>query len=126
MNRFNIVASVGVLLVAGIALVGCEQMHRNTTIFTVDSKDRPCFSTQDKHGSHVTCRYMIYGKGGEVFRNEDAFVIGERWKMDSASMQGRLQAGHTYSVKTIGWRIPFLSLSPNIIEATEVTHGTAG
>lgn len=110
-------------MVAAVSLGGCEQTHKRDVTFTVDSKERRCDASGSGNSATIHCAYYVYGTKGEVFRNEDALVFGDRWKMDSATMQARLKVGHAYRVRTIGWRIPLLSMSPNIIEAKEVNIG---
>lgn len=107
---------LAVVLMA-LPLAACEQLHKDTATFTLESKDRQC------HVSDGTssCAYMLFGTDGQVFRNEDALVLGDKWKVDSSSLQATLHVGKTYKVSTIGWRIPWLSMYPNVIHAEEVT-----
>lgn len=91
------------------------QGHKGAYTITIDSKDRVC-----KGGTHGHCKYMIYATDGSVFKNTDELVWGWRWKMDSANMQASLHTGHTYRIRTVGYRIPFLSTFENIIYADEV------
>ncbi|HHX70455.1 MAG TPA: DUF1523 family protein [Gallicola sp.] len=49
----------------------------------------------------------------EVFENEDEFI---RLKFNSSDVQNKLKVDSTYTVRVIGWRIPFLSTYRNIIE----------
>ncbi len=104
-------AALSFILVSGWA--GWEYINRNTYEFTVDSKEKIC--------NNNSCLYMVYGTEGEVFRNEDEFVLGWRWKTDSASVQARLHVGSKYSVKARGLRISLLSMSPNIIDVYKVS-----
>ena len=114
-------AVVKLIAICGVlALGGCEQLHKREQVITIDSKERLCNGSGTGESATVRCHYVVYGTKGEVLRNEDALVFGDRWKMDSATMQAGLRAGHTYHVNTIGWRIPFLSMMPNIIHAREV------
>ena len=100
--------------VAALSLSACEQSNKQSVTFTVESKERRCDSDG---GSGVTCAYYVYGTNGEVFRNEDAIVFGDHTKFDSATLQARLHVGQRYTVQTIGWRVPWASMSPNIISA---------
>lgn len=47
------------------------------------------------------------------FINKDEFWCG---KFNSGTVQGALKVGSTYEFNTVGWRIPFLSEYPNIID----------
>jgi len=49
--------------------------------------------------------------------NTDNWFFG---KFNSGDFLVRLEVGQTYSFKTVGYRIPFLSCFPNIISATPV------
>lgn len=103
-------AALGCLgLLGGFVLVGtvAAYNHQEDHTFTVSGKDRVCDG-----GKHGSCRYEVYGEGGEVFTNEDSLLAG---KWDSASFQARFVVGHRYRVTTTGWRVPFLSMKPNII-----------
>jgi hypothetical protein len=104
------------LLMAVFALGGCEQTNRKDVTFTVDSKESRIVGSGDSRKSV----FFVYGTRGEVFRNEDVLInLDGKSKFDSASMQAMFKPGKTYEVETIGWRIPFLSMFPNIVEATE-------
>jgi hypothetical protein len=105
------------LMALAISLGGCEQSHKQIVTFTVESKER----RSDSDGAQsIRCAYYVYGTNGEVFRNEDAIVFGEKAKFDSASMQALLHQGQTYTVETIGWRVPWASMSPNIVRIVRV------
>lgn len=101
-----------ILVIGGIVSYASYNTVNHYTI-TVSGKERQC-DTTDK-GSN--CYYVVFGTNGEFFSNEDSMFNG---KWNSASLQARLQVGHRYVVKTNGWRVPFLSIKPNIITAEEV------
>jgi len=86
--------------------------HRRTYEFVVSSKERQCDGGRDG-----TCYYVVFGTDGEVFANKDSLWNG---KFNSASVQGRFVPGHRYRVETIGWRVPILSMMPNIVKVAEV------
>ena len=65
--------------------------------------------------------YMVFGKditSGAIktFTLNDSFWHGN-W--DTADDYAILEVGQTYTFKTSGWRIPFFSEFPNIIEITK-------
>lgn len=97
------------VLFSSIAII----RHIDYYTFEVSGKERQCDSTSD---NKVNCYYVVFGKDGEVFQNTDS-VWYAKW--NSGSIQARLQEGHTYKVKTSGYRIPFLSMKPNIIKIEE-------
>ena len=69
-----------------------------------------------KH-SNESSNYLIFAEleNGEVrvFKNSDSFIVG---KFDSSNMYAKIKIGQKYKIKTLGWRIPFLSAYENIVE----------
>jgi hypothetical protein len=63
-------------------------------------------------GDTITSKYLVFTET-EVFENEDALFLG---KWNSSDVQGKLKVGETYTVKVIGWRVPFLSMYRNIVK----------
>jgi hypothetical protein len=66
--------------------------------------------------------YMVFGKDTtnntiRTFTLNDSFWHGN-W--DTADDYASLEIGQTYTFKTTGWRIPFLSAFPNIIKIAKV------
>lgn len=60
-------------------------------------------------------KYLIYAEDG-VYENTDNVF---RMKFNSADVYNQLQNGKTYMCDTYGWRVPFLSMYPNIVECKE-------
>jgi hypothetical protein len=100
--------------ILALSSAGCAQLDQDIETFTVESKDRECNSD----GETVTCRYVVLATDGRAYTNEDDLLNG---KFNSRTFQARLQVGQTYTVRTTGWRIPFLSMSPNIVEIISPT-----
>lgn len=70
------------------------------------------------------------GKGGKflVFTGVTTYEVGDTlllWRWDSADVYGRLTVGKTYRATLQGWRIPILSMYPNILDPVEVTPAPA-
>lgn len=63
-------------------------------------------------GDTLSSKYLVF-TSGETFENSDTIWYA---KWNSSDIQGRLQAGQTYSAKVYGWRIPFMSTYRNIVE----------
>ena len=55
-----------------------------------------------------------------VFENTDSLPYG---KFNSADHFARIEVGKTYNFRVVGFRLPFLSMFKNIIEATPVEPG---
>lgn len=117
-SHFVTAMSCGLAFLAVTSLGGCQQTNRKAETFIVDSKEsRIVGSGEDRRSV-----YYVYGTKGEVYRNEDVFLnFSGASKFDSATLQAKLKPGHVYRVETIGWRIPFMSMVPNIVTAKDVT-----
>jgi hypothetical protein len=76
-----------------------------TQTCTVEDKDR---STSD--GTSV---YRVYTEDCGVLEVGDAMLRGN---FNAADDYAAIEVGETYEFHTIGWRIPFLSQFPTIIE----------
>lgn len=114
--------SIGCAALAVVALIGgcvAAQMHREQHVFTVSSKERQCDASGSGSNRTISCYYVVFGTGGEVFSNRDDPFNG---KWDSASIQARFIPGRTYRVTTTGWRNPFLSMKPNIIAMQDASQ----
>lgn len=109
---------LGLVLVGGLIASVMAYRHQEEHVFVMSGKDRVCTG-----GKNQTCTYEVYGADGEVFDNSDSLLAG---KWDSASFQARFQNGRTYRVTTTGWRVPFLSMKPNIIAMEEVRPCSRG
>lgn len=81
------------------------------TTITIESKDIKAGVGDGK--------YLVWTESGGVFSIQDSAMY---WSFDSSDRYGELEIGKTYRVKTAGWRIPFFSMYPNIIEAVPVTE----
>lgn len=104
-----------VLILAGIVVVlflvfgtfACSTRvsNENVETITVTEKER----VQDGD----TSRYLIFTEDDGVFENTDSLFHG---KFNSSDVYGQIEPGKTYEVTTFGYRIPFLSMYPNIVE----------
>lgn len=86
--------------------------HEETRTCTVESKDR----TTKQDGSSSM---RVYTEQCGVLG------VGDMWwlfKFDSADTYSAIKEGSTYEVTTVGFRVPLLSIFPNIIEAKEVNR----
>ena len=64
----------------------------------------------------VGSSYLIFTDHG-VFRNDDA---GWFLKYNSSDVYGNLDIGKHYRFKVYGWRIPVVSMYPNLVHAEEI------
>lgn len=58
-------------------------------------------------------KYLIF-TDSEVFENTDSLL---RWKFNSSDVYAALPNGKTCTLLVNGWRIPFLSMYRNVLEA---------
>lgn len=61
--------------------------------------------------SGLDMKYLLSDSDGNVYSIEDSIML---WKFDASDRWVKLKAGETYSVRTYGWRINWLSMYPNI------------
>lgn len=65
-------------------------------------------------GDQVSSKYLVFAVG-ETFQNSDSIWYG---KFNSSDLHGRIDSG-TYEMKVYGWRVPFLSMYRNIVDAVQ-------
>ena len=107
---------IGVPLVALIALCFTNAPYQwltQRTITQVLIKEKQISTETDKAKGSVVSTYLIFTDHG-VFRNDDA---GWFMKYNSSDLYGNLDVGARYDIKVYGWRIPLVSMYPNIVNA---------
>ena len=76
----------------------------------------------DKSYSGESDGYLVWveDENGTQYelQNEDILLRG---KFNSSTIQGKLKEGEKYNITTVGWRIPFFSSYPNIVEYEKVS-----
>ena len=119
MRKYLIIGAIGVILLGLCFTSAPYQILTSRTIDNVLIKDKQITAATDKKTGLVGSTYMIYTDNG-VFRNDDSF-----WhlKYNSSDVYGLLDKGKYYDIKVYGWRIPILSMYPNIVKATPVKQG---
>lgn len=103
-------AFIGV--VAAIALMGCFSVYSaygtiETSTVTVTGKDRVVGKEDSK---------WIVMTDVVSLENTDSFL---HLKFNSTDLQGQLEEGKMYNVTYYGYRVPFMSMYPNIINVEE-------
>lgn len=101
-----------VLIASFVVYTVAGYHHKQDIVCTVVSKDR----TSDGKGNSDA---RIYTKECGVLKVGDATFIGH---FNSADTYSQIQAGHVYEFHTIGFRVPFLSDFPNIVQVAEVSR----
>jgi hypothetical protein len=87
------------------------------TLDEVLIKDKQVSTESDRRTGEVQSTYLIYTDHG-VFRNADAFWF---MKFNSSDFYGNLDVGEYYRLKIYGWRIPILTMYPNIVRMEKIS-----
>lgn len=97
-------------LLSGVASVGYYTVRTDTQECTVVSKDR----TTGRDGKSSM---RVYTDECGVLEVSDVW-----WRLEfgSADTYSSLREGNKYKILTTGFRVPFLSVFPKILEAKEV------
>lgn len=98
------------ILIGLIAVVYTTIYYSTVKEITVIVKDKERIT--ESNGEKVSSKYLVYTEN-EVFENTDALMF---FKFNSSDVQGKLDAGQTYKLKVVGWRVPFLSMYRNIVK----------
>lgn len=104
-------AIAGLVIMGLVAVSGLAYQHgtccENVT-FTVNKAERVVKDDSSK--------YLIFTDKG-VYENTDALW---HWKWNSSDIYNKIAAGKTYEARTYGWRMPFFSTYPNILDVKEL------
>ena len=110
-----IIKLVPFILVFGFIIGSASMNYMNKQSYTITVTD-----TQVKR-SGDSDHYLVFTKtnSGEniVFENTDLLFIG---KYNSSDIQAKLEKNKTYTISTLGYRIPFFSSYQNIISADKL------
>lgn len=117
MKKYIILGVIGLVLLGLCFTSAPYQILTSRTIENVLIKEKQVSTESDKETGLVVSTYLIFTDHG-VFRNDDAFW---HFKYNSSDVYGLLDNGKRYNLKVYGWRIPILTMYPNIVKATEVT-----
>lgn len=98
---------VVVVLLAFIGFRGFYYTTVDNVTITVTNTERVVKGS----GENMESKYMVF-TDTETFENTDDFWF---WKWDSSDVQGELKKDSTFTVKVVGWRVPFLSMYRNVI-----------
>jgi len=107
---------IGIIVIT-IAMVGTciEYMNPQTVVAKVINKERIYEKGGSEHKS-VKSFYLIYTDVSE-YKITDQFFYG---KFNSSNLYGKLEIGKTYEFEIRGFRIPILSMYPNIKSYKEI------
>jgi len=101
--------AIALFLVAAITGCTIHNTTQDTVAVTVTGKER----VTKKSGNAVESYYLIF-TDTETFKNEDSL-----WalKFNSSDLYGSLREGQTCELTVVGFRVNWLSMYRNIIEA---------
>ena len=110
-------AAVGVIAIGALfvgAIVATPVIHFNTQEYVRDVvvTDKERVITSDSKGN-TDSKYLIF-TDREVFENTDSLLA---FKFNSSDVYGSIKEGQTCTFKVVGFRVPFLSMYRNILEA---------
>jgi predicted outer membrane lipoprotein len=116
-DMFDVAMWLGGILVAlfvigGIAFGVINATHVEHHTCTVESKDRTTTSGGSSDARLYTTDCGVLNVGDSILS----------WHFRSADTYASVKAGKTYRVTTRGYRIGFLSMFPNVVEAAEVVR----
>ena len=110
MNKVKGVLSVFIILVVVFLPVGCSLAYKGSARdITIQVDDRERVNSRDSG------KYLIFTPDAE-YQVSDTILF---WEWDSSSKYNKLDPGETYEVTVAGWRVPFLSMYPNIVAIKE-------
>jgi hypothetical protein len=114
--RKILLIGISILLLVSLLFTNAPyQWLTQRTVEDVLIKDKQVSTESAKHQDKVISTYLIFTDHG-VFRNDDA---GWFMKYNSSDVYGDLDVGKHYRLKVYGWRIPILSMYPNIVHGKE-------
>lgn len=107
-TRNKVIAGAVLALVLAVGSVGYTVYGSSDTITaTVTGKDRSVSKDESK---------WIVMTDKMSFENTDSLFHA---KFNSTDIQGQLVEGNTYEISYYGFRVPFLSIYPNITDVVE-------
>jgi hypothetical protein len=100
---------VGLALAAAVTFGLINNLHLEPGVtFTVTGKE--CVKGDN------SSTYLVF-TDKTTYQIDDTWI---HWRWDSSDVYGRIQANKTYTADLQGYRIPFMSMYPNIINPKEV------
>ncbi|AZQ61669.1 DUF1523 family protein [Flammeovirga pectinis] len=94
------------------------KVNRRTVTATVNKTERIRGSV--KQGEQHNDKYLIYALDANnkphTFQNTDTWIW---FKFNSSDVYAEIQDGKKYDFSIVGFRIPFLSMYPNIISVSK-------
>ncbi|MEC3606683.1 hypothetical protein P9126_06685 [Bacillus glycinifermentans] len=112
----------GMIAVIAFAVIALVVVAPLFTIASYNNENTYVIKVTDKETktSGDSSKYLIFGEDEEgnakVFENTDALFAR---KFNSSDLYTEIEVGRTYEFKTIGFRVPFMSMYENIMTVKE-------
>jgi hypothetical protein len=118
-KRVKIYIALFVLVFVGVVGFNIANVtHVEHKTCSVTDKDRSVKINSDSHGNTTSSSdARVYTKDCGTLRVADSWLS---WTFSSADTYASIHKGRRYDIATRGFRIPFLSMFPNVVEAKEV------
>lgn len=85
--------------------------YNNENTFTTKVRDKERVTTSDSDG-HIKSFYLVYTDNG-TYSLKDELLYGN---FRSSDLYGKIVRDSTYEITTVGFRVGFLSMYPNIVK----------
>lgn len=108
---FAVIATLIVVIIVGSVVLQHTSRHFDT--ITVSEKT----VKRSGYGENTVEKYLIFSTDGRVYENTDSLIEG---KFNSSNVYGMLVPGNTYKIESYGYRLPYYSMYPNIVNVKEI------
>jgi hypothetical protein len=102
-----------IAILSGTILSARCFLHREVVVATVTDKTVKAYNGEDKYLVFVD----VQGGKSTTYEIEDTLV---GFRFNSSDVYSALKSGRTYKLEIMGYRIPYLSMYPNILSYEEV------
>ncbi len=106
MSSLKVNLITAAIFIAPLASLGAAYQLGTAEEVSITVQDKERINTSDSSS------YMVY-TDQEVFRNADALF---HLKFSSHDLYAKLKPGSSYDCTVYGWRVPFFSMTRNIVE----------
>ena len=107
---------IPIMLIFWLGYYALKYGNEQEYTVTVNKTER----TTEIHGKTSSSYYLIFTDKG-VFQISDQLL---KWKFNSSDIYGSIKQDSIYEIETTGYRLPWLSMYPNIVKAQPVHSRT--
>lgn len=102
---------IAVIFLFGFGLNFAIYKMSNETVTGIYVNDKERIVESD--GNSTSSKYLVFTEN-ETFENTDYLLT---FKFNSSDIQGRIKPGQTCEFEVVGWRVSFMSMYRNILDA---------